>query len=204
MATPAFDFDSFCVNYPTLAGQTTSSYFTSYQATNYYNNEALVIGSKILALINNNTDYNTWDASTNTPTLVNGTGTSGTVYLTTVAGTVNFGAGDISFNVNDLVSYNGSIWSDQGYPVYYYYTCLILAHILVLKITQQPGRVSSATEGTVSTNLNYSEINSAQWWNQTSFGQEAYQLVTRRGGATYYPQASYNGFPVSNYGYWGW
>lgn len=52
----------------------------------------------------------TWDASTNTPTLANGTGSTGDVYRTTVAGSVNFGAGAISFDVGDLVIYNGSIY----------------------------------------------------------------------------------------------
>ncbi|HMZ92935.1 MAG TPA: hypothetical protein PLD56_00290 [Chitinophagales bacterium] len=52
----------------------------------------------------------TWNASTNTPTLANGTGTSGYFYVVSVAGTVNFGAGNITFAVGDWVYYNGSIW----------------------------------------------------------------------------------------------
>ena len=52
----------------------------------------------------------TWNAATNTPTLVNGTGDTGDVYLCSVAGTVNFGAGPITFAVGDQVIYSGSIW----------------------------------------------------------------------------------------------
>ena len=52
----------------------------------------------------------TWNAATNTPTLVNGTGNQGDVYLCNVAGTVNFGAGPITFVVGDQVIYSGSIW----------------------------------------------------------------------------------------------
>ena len=52
----------------------------------------------------------TWDAATNTPTLANGTGNQGDVYLCNVAGTVNFGAGPITFYVGDQVIYSGSIW----------------------------------------------------------------------------------------------
>ena len=52
----------------------------------------------------------TWNAATNTPTLVNGTGNQGDVYLCNVAGTVNFGAGPIAFVVGDQVIYSGSIW----------------------------------------------------------------------------------------------
>jgi hypothetical protein len=51
-----------------------------------------------------------WDASTNTPTLANGTGNAGDVYRCSVAGSVNFGSGAISFGVGDWVMYNGSIW----------------------------------------------------------------------------------------------
>jgi hypothetical protein len=56
----------------------------------------------------------TWNAATNTPTLVNGTGNQGDVYLCNVAGTVNFGAGAITFAVGDQVIYSGSIWQKAG------------------------------------------------------------------------------------------
>jgi hypothetical protein len=52
----------------------------------------------------------TWNAATNTPTLVNGTGNQGDVYLCNVAGTVDFGAGPIVFFVGDQVIYSGTIW----------------------------------------------------------------------------------------------
>jgi hypothetical protein len=52
----------------------------------------------------------TWNAATNTPTLANGTGDTGDVYICNVAGTVNFGAGAITFAVGDYTIYSGSIW----------------------------------------------------------------------------------------------
>jgi hypothetical protein len=52
----------------------------------------------------------TWNANTNTPTLANGTGNQGDVYLCNVAGTTDFGAGPIAFVVSDQVIYSGSIW----------------------------------------------------------------------------------------------
>jgi len=53
----------------------------------------------------------TWDASTNTPTLANtDTGKTGWFYACTVGGTVDFGAGSITFNAGDRVINNGSIW----------------------------------------------------------------------------------------------
>ena len=47
-----------------------------------------------------------WNASTNTPTLANGTGSAGDVYRVSVAGT-QF---SVSFSAGDYVIYNGSVW----------------------------------------------------------------------------------------------
>ena len=52
----------------------------------------------------------TWNAATNTPTLANGTGDTGDVYICSNSGTVNFGAGPITFAVGDYVVYSGTIW----------------------------------------------------------------------------------------------
>lgn len=49
-----------------------------------------------------------WAASTNTPTLADGTGTNGDVYRVTDDGSVDFGSGSISFNAGDQVVYNGA------------------------------------------------------------------------------------------------
>jgi hypothetical protein len=51
-----------------------------------------------------------WNASTNTPTLADGTGTLGDMYIVSVAGTQNLGHGSIDFLENDRVIYNGSVW----------------------------------------------------------------------------------------------
>ena len=47
-----------------------------------------------------------WDASTNTPTLVDGTGDLGDMYLVSVGGTVDLGSGSITFLDGDRVIYN--------------------------------------------------------------------------------------------------
>ena len=52
----------------------------------------------------------TWNASTNSPTLANGVGSNGDIYQVSVAGSVNFGAGSIEFEVGDKAVYNGSVW----------------------------------------------------------------------------------------------
>jgi hypothetical protein len=51
-----------------------------------------------------------WNATTNFPSLTNGLGDTGDVYVCNVAGTANFGAGPITFTVGDYVIYSGSIW----------------------------------------------------------------------------------------------
>jgi hypothetical protein len=56
----------------------------------------------------------TWNAATNTPTLADGTGNQGDVYLCNVAGTANFGSGPIAFAVGDQAIYSGTIWQKAG------------------------------------------------------------------------------------------
>ena len=56
----------------------------------------------------------TWNAATNTPTLANGTGDAGDMYICNVAGTVNFGAGPITFSVGDWVLYGSGTWQKSN------------------------------------------------------------------------------------------
>lgn len=51
-----------------------------------------------------------WNASTNTPTLSDGTGTTGDVYRVSVAGTQDLGSGSITYDVGDLLIHDGSVW----------------------------------------------------------------------------------------------
>jgi hypothetical protein len=67
-----------------------------------------------------------WNASTNTPALSNtgssptgaacATGTNGNVYRVSVAGSTNFGAGSIAFNVGDFVICNSALTLWQNSP----------------------------------------------------------------------------------------
>lgn len=52
----------------------------------------------------------TWNAATNTPALLNGEGTPGDYYIVTTPGTINFGTGDITFQLYDRVEYEGGTW----------------------------------------------------------------------------------------------
>jgi len=56
----------------------------------------------------------TWNAATNTPYLVNGTGDAGDLYICNVAGTANFGAGPITFAVGDWVLYGSGTWQKSN------------------------------------------------------------------------------------------
>jgi hypothetical protein len=56
----------------------------------------------------------TWNAATNTPTLTNGVGDTGDLYICNVAGTVNFGAGPITFAAGDWVIYSGTEWQKSA------------------------------------------------------------------------------------------
>ncbi len=56
----------------------------------------------------------TWNASTNTPTVANGTGSAGQVYIVATAGTQNLGAGSQAYSVGDYLVYDGSVWDHIG------------------------------------------------------------------------------------------
>lgn len=51
-----------------------------------------------------------WNASTNSPTLVDGTGTAGDQWIVAVTGTRNLGSGSQAFSAGDAAVYNGTIW----------------------------------------------------------------------------------------------
>lgn len=52
----------------------------------------------------------TWNANTNSPSLANGTGSTGDLYQVSTAGSTDFGAGSIAFAIGDKAVYNGTVW----------------------------------------------------------------------------------------------
>jgi hypothetical protein len=52
----------------------------------------------------------TWNASSNTPTLADGTGAKGDYYVTSTAGTQTFGGIQLFFGIGDWIVYNGAVW----------------------------------------------------------------------------------------------
>ncbi|MCB9025700.1 MAG: hypothetical protein H6625_05245 [Bdellovibrionaceae bacterium] len=51
-----------------------------------------------------------WNATTNNPSLADGTGREGDSYIVTVAGTNDLGSGSQTFSVGDYIYYNGTTW----------------------------------------------------------------------------------------------
>ena len=51
-----------------------------------------------------------WNANTNSPTLVDGSGNTGDLYLVSVAGSQNLGSGVIQFEAGEWLIYNGATW----------------------------------------------------------------------------------------------
>ena len=52
----------------------------------------------------------TWNASTNSPTLADGTGAKGDYYVVSTAGTQTFGGVQLFFGTGDWIAYNGAVW----------------------------------------------------------------------------------------------
>lgn len=74
---------------------------------------AIVPLANLPASVKTGSEYKgVYNATTNTPTLVNGTGSNGDYHRVNVAGTQDFGAGSITFFVGDLVVFDGvtTLW----------------------------------------------------------------------------------------------
>lgn len=54
----------------------------------------------------------TYDILTNTPVVINGTGTNGDYFKCSTSGTRDFGAGNVTVSAGDSLIYNGAIWED--------------------------------------------------------------------------------------------
>ena len=88
----------------------------------------------------------TWDASTNTPTLVSSTGTKGYYYVVSVAGNTNLN-GITDWLVGDWAVYNGSIWQKVDNTE------------TVTSVNGQTGAVSLTTTNIAEgTNLYYTDV----------------------------------------------
>lgn len=55
----------------------------------------------------------TWNATTNTPTLVSGVGTAGDIYIVNVAGSTDLD-GETDWNIGDEVFFDGTAWQKIG------------------------------------------------------------------------------------------
>lgn len=55
-----------------------------------------------------------WDASTNTPNLADGSGTTGDTYEIGTTGTQDLGGGSVEYLAGNLLLYNGTVWQQAG------------------------------------------------------------------------------------------
>lgn len=102
-----------------------------------------------------------WNANTNTPTLVSGTGTFGDEYIVSVQGTQNIGEGSITYRVGDRVIYNGSIW--QRIPA-------SSVRTVNMKMPDANGNVTLNAEDIVTPDVyGYTDAGKAGWVRNTSF-----------------------------------
>ena len=179
-----FNPTQFKIDFPQFVDYSDTSLY------NWYNEGVNGVGVSILALCNSVIPSQTWDANTNTPTLTNGVNDA--PYLCVAAGVADFGAGDIPFTVNQIVSYNtaGKVWTNSGYPLWYFFSCQILAHLLTIDTNGVVGVMNSAHTGTVDIGL---EVGTYNWWKQSTYGIKCYELLNRRGGFTTFNSPSYNG-----------
>lgn len=56
----------------------------------------------------------TWNGATNSPTLADGTGNTGDLYVVSTGGSRNLGSGSITFSAGDWVIYSGSKWEKSS------------------------------------------------------------------------------------------
>ena len=103
----------------------------------------------------------TWDATTNLPHLVNGTGILSTRYIATAPGWQDFhGDNPISFAIGDMVVYDGSIWSviRAGNPdlyINYYGNWDPQTNIPMLQDNDVPGDVGKQYKATSPGTVNF-------------------------------------------------
>jgi len=112
----------------------------------------------------------TWNADTNTPTLSNGMAgaINGDVYLCSVAGTTNFGAGDITFAIGDWAIYNGTIWEKS------------LNSNAVVSVNSQTG-VVSLTQDNIGNGTTYKQVSQTEkdGWTATTTKQNLVIDITK-------------------------
>jgi len=127
----------------------------------------------------------TWDASSNTPTLSNGSGTVGWYYRCTTAGTFN----SVSYSIGDDISYNGSTWEripGQGYN-------LQIATSLILGGVKIGSGVTVQSDGTISVSTNYQAPITGTGFVKSTAGTISYDTNT------YLTSSALSGYATENW-----
>lgn len=126
-----------------------------------------------------------WNASTNTPTLANGTGDTGDVYRVSVSGIQNLGSGNITFDVGDYVIYNGTVWeksdtTDAVSSVNGLTGAVTLSFISSLGVSGslQTGASQTLATGTTGTDFGITSSGNTHTFNIPSASASARGLIT--------------------------
>lgn len=123
-----------------------------------------------------------WSPLTNTPTLTDGTGTSGYTYKANLSGSCDFGHGTISFYAGDWVMYNGSIWERS------------VGTDNVVSVNGQQGIVSLNTSHIPeNTNLYYTDARARSAISLTTTGNSGASTYTQSTGVWNIPNYTLSG-----------
>ena len=120
----------------------------------------------------------TWNVATNTPTLSDGTGVSGWVYIVSTGGTVNTGSGSITYLAGDYAIHNGSIWQRS------------VGTNNVSSVNSQQGVVTLTT-------ANISEVTNLYYTDARARAAHSLTTTGSSGAATY--SSSTGAFNIPNY-----
>jgi hypothetical protein len=100
-------------------------------------------------------------------------------------------------------SNDNSIVNDDG--VLLVLLNMLVAHIAQLAAVDTVGRVSSATQGSVSVNTDFTQPGTAAWFNQTKYGAAFWQATAQYRTMRYVQNPNAQPYPLSSAGWYrGW
>ena len=145
-----------------------------------------------------------WDANTNTPTLANGAGTAGWMYIVTVGGTQDLGAGSATYAASDLLVYDGTSWiqvaantgvvtfnTRRGAVTLTDSDVTTALGFTPYNATNPSAYLTSITSGNVTSALGYTPIQASSLSVSTASAAGAGSLSYSNGVFTFTPAAAY-------------
>ena len=101
-----------------------------------------------------------WNASTNSPTLADGTGSPGDVYKVTIAGSRNLGSGSQTFDVGDLVILNASsVWEKSDMTDAVSSVAGLTGAVTAVQLKSQLAQLTGTVTSTATPSINVDNVN---------------------------------------------